>query len=59
MSNLQSKVSIISPQRRQLLKLGILSGASSAVALAIGSAIQPSDPIRALAAQAGIALTTR
>lgn len=38
MSDIQPKTPIASPQRRQLLKLGILTGASSAFALAIGNA---------------------
>lgn len=37
MSDIKSKSTIISPQRRQLLKLGLFTGATSAIAIAAGS----------------------
>jgi len=37
-SDIQPKSTLISPQRRQLLKLGVLTGASGAVAIATGNA---------------------
>ena len=37
MSDTKPKSTIISPQRRQLLKLGLFTGATSALAIAAGS----------------------
>jgi rubrerythrin len=37
MSDIQSKTSIISPQRRQFLKLGLFTGATGALAIAVGN----------------------
>lgn len=37
MSDIKPKSTIISPQRRQLLKLGLFTGATSALAIAVGS----------------------
>jgi rubrerythrin len=37
MSDIQPKTTIISPQRRQLLKLGLFTGATGALAIAAGS----------------------